>query len=115
MWIERAEAQDSIRCMARLPNMGAAKFLAADRRLARDRASRGKMACMPGVANSEMDVEEFLVWAEGREGRWELRDGEPVLMAPERAAHALTKFAAQKALRAAINAPACPAACSRTA
>ena len=30
---------------------------------------------MPGVANSEMGVEEFLVWAEGREGRWELRDG----------------------------------------
>ena len=50
---------------------------------------------MPGVANSEMGVEEFLVWAEGREGRWELRDGEPVLMAPKRAAHALTKFAAQ--------------------
>ncbi len=57
---------------------------------------------MPGVANSEMGVEEFLVWAEGREGRWELRDGEPVLMAPERAAHALTKFAAQKAIDAAI-------------
>src|SRR5271166_6867715 len=57
---------------------------------------------MPGVANSEMGVEEFLVWAEEREGRWELRDGEPVLMAPERAAHALTKFAAQKAIDAAI-------------
>ncbi len=49
-----------------------------------------------------MDVDAFLVWAEGREGRWELRDGQPVLMAPERAAHALTKFAAQKALEAAI-------------
>ncbi len=36
----------------------------------------------------------FLAWAEGREGRWELRDGQPVLMAPERAAHALTKFSA---------------------
>src|SRR5271166_1227970 len=57
---------------------------------------------MPGVANGEMGVEQFLVWAEGREGRWELRDGEPVLMAPERAAHALTKFAAQKAIDAAI-------------
>lgn len=57
---------------------------------------------MPGVANSELGVEEFLVWAEGRAGRWELRDGEPVLMAPERAAHALTKFAAQKAIDAAI-------------
>ena len=39
-----------------------------------------------------MDVDAFLAWAEGREGRWELRDGQPVLMAPERAAHALTKF-----------------------
>jgi hypothetical protein len=33
-------------------------------------------------------------------GRWELRDGRPVLMAPERAAHELTKYAAQKALEA---------------
>ena len=45
-----------------------------------------------------MDVDAFLAWAEGRQGRWELRDGQPVMMAPERAAHALTKYAAQKAL-----------------
>ena len=44
-----------------------------------------------------MDVNAFLAWAEGREGRWELRDGQPVMMSPERALHALTKFAAQKA------------------
>jgi Uma2 family endonuclease len=41
-----------------------------------------------------MTVEEFLRWAEGKEGRWELHDGvpvmissaEPVMMSPERAA-----------------------------
>src|SRR5271156_5960371 len=53
---------------------------------------------MSNLAQSEMDVVAFLLWADGRDGRWELRDGQPVLMATERAAHALTKFAAQKAL-----------------
>jgi Uma2 family endonuclease len=53
---------------------------------------------MSNLAKSEMDVAAFLAWAEGRQGRWELRDGQPVVMAPERAIHALTKFAAQKAL-----------------
>ena len=41
---------------------------------------------MSSPAQSEMDVDVFLAWAAGREGRWELRDGQPVLMAPERAA-----------------------------
>lgn len=50
-----------------------------------------------------MDVDAFLAWAEGREGRWELRDGQPVMMAPERALHALTKYAAQESLKAAIR------------
>jgi len=45
-----------------------------------------------------MDVDAFLVWGEGREGRWELRDGQPVVMSPEHASHVLTKYAAQKAL-----------------
>ncbi len=53
---------------------------------------------MSSPAKNEMDVEAFLAWAEGRQGRWELRDGQPVMMAPERALHALTKFAAQKTL-----------------
>jgi len=52
---------------------------------------------MSNPARNEMDVDAFLAWAEGREGRWELRDGQPVMMSPERALHALTKFAAQKA------------------
>ena len=58
---------------------------------------------MSSPAKNEMDVDAFLPWAEGREGRWELRDGQPVMMAPERAAHALTKYAAQESLKAGIE------------
>ena len=58
---------------------------------------------MSSPARNEMDVDAFLLWADGRDGRWELRDGQPVMMAPERAAHALTKFAAQKALENGIT------------
>ena len=71
---------------------------------------------MSNSPRNEMDVDAFLVWAEGREGRWELRDGRPVMMAPERAVHALTKYAAQKALEAGISTrAACHAAFSPTA
>jgi Uma2 family endonuclease len=45
-----------------------------------------------------MTVEEFLPWAEGREGRWELHDGVPVplssgplMMSPERLGHTRVK------------------------
>ncbi len=58
---------------------------------------------MSSPARSEMDVDAFLAWADGRPGRWELRDGQPVRMAPERAAHALTKFSAQMALENGIT------------
>jgi Uma2 family endonuclease len=54
-------------------------------------------------AKHEMDVDAFLTWAEGRDGHWELRDGQPVMMAPERAVHALTKYAAQESLKAGIK------------
>jgi Uma2 family endonuclease len=57
---------------------------------------------MADAVKSDLDVDAFLQWTEGRDGRWELREGRPVLMAPGRAAHALTKYAAQKALEAAI-------------
>jgi Uma2 family endonuclease len=50
-----------------------------------------------------MEVDAFLLWAEGRQGRWELRDGRPIMMAPERALHALIKYAAQETLKAAIR------------
>ena len=36
------------------------------------------------TALKQMTVEEFFLWAEGKEGRWELHDGVPVMMSPER-------------------------------
>jgi Uma2 family endonuclease len=50
---------------------------------------------MSEPAEKLMTVDEFLVWAEGREGKWELHDGRPVekntAMAPERSRHGLVK------------------------
>ena len=57
---------------------------------------------MSAAAKERMTVDEFLAWAGGREERWELVDCAPTLMAPERAIHGLTKFAAQRALYDAI-------------
>jgi Uma2 family endonuclease len=45
-----------------------------------------------------MTVDEFLVWVEGQEGRWELYNGVPYAMAPERARHGEVKFAVQTLL-----------------
>ena len=39
-----------------------------------------------------MTVDEFLVWAEAHDGRWELYNGVPYAMAPERARHGEVKF-----------------------
>jgi Uma2 family endonuclease len=50
-----------------------------------------------------MTVEEFLPWAEGKEGRWELHGGVPVMMSPERSLHAETKAETYVALREAIR------------
>lgn len=61
-----------------------------------------------------MTVDEFLVWAEGRPGRYELDAGAVVAMSPQRARHADAKFAVQTALKAAIRRAACLAACFRT-
>lgn len=49
-----------------------------------------------------MDVDEFLAWAEGQPGRYELFRGSVYAITPERAAHAVTKFAVQAALANAI-------------
>ena len=48
-------------------------------------------------------VDEFLRWAEGRPGRYELVAGEVVAMAPERAQHARVKGNAYLALRLAVE------------
>lgn len=50
-----------------------------------------------------MTVDEFLVWAEGRQGRWELHNGVPYAMPAERTRHAKVKFAVQVALQQAIR------------
>lgn len=49
-----------------------------------------------------MTVDEFLVWAEGRPGRYELVDGEVFAMSPERVRHAEVKASAYLALRSAL-------------
>ena len=50
-----------------------------------------------------MTVDEFLHWMEGREGRWELFEGELVEKRPERPAHTETKREVASALRSAIR------------
>jgi Uma2 family endonuclease len=49
-------------------------------------------------ARRKMTVDEFLVWAEGQEGRWELYNGVPYRMAPEGVGHSEVRFAVQTAL-----------------
>jgi len=74
----------------------------------RAKRGRGNLPTMSTVAKPLMTVDEFLAWAEGRDGRWELQDGELVAMAPERVARLETKAEALIALRSAIrraNAP----------
>jgi Uma2 family endonuclease len=58
---------------------------------------------MNALTKPKMTVDEFLAWAEGREGRWELADGVPVCQAPERAIHGQTKVSAGNACNAAIR------------
>jgi Uma2 family endonuclease len=58
---------------------------------------------MSTLPQRKMTVDEFLAWAEGREGRWELYNGVPYKMAPERSRHFKVKFAVQLALLRAIR------------
>lgn len=51
-----------------------------------------------------MTAKEFLTWAERQSSRWELVDGVPVAMAPERAIHGLTVHRVANALDRAIGA-----------
>jgi Uma2 family endonuclease len=55
------------------------------------------------AANPLMTVDEFLAWAEGRDGRWELHDGEFVAIAPQSLAHLDTKHEVVTALKSAIR------------
>jgi Uma2 family endonuclease len=53
---------------------------------------------MSTPAQRKMTVDEFLAWAEIQDGRWELYNGVPYLMAPEQVGHGKVKFAVQAAL-----------------
>lgn len=55
-----------------------------------------------------MTVDEFLGWAEDRDGRWELIDGRPIAMAPERVAHLVMKARAFLALTRALDGAGAP-------
>jgi Uma2 family endonuclease len=48
-------------------------------------------------------VDEFLRWADGREGHWELRGGAPFRLPPENALHARVKTCAAIAFMSAIK------------
>ena len=58
---------------------------------------------MNEFAPKRMTVDEFLVWAEGREGKWELHDGVVVEMAAEQAYHSRVKAFAVAALLTALR------------
>ncbi len=59
---------------------------------------------MESLPDRLMTVDEFLPWAEAQaRGRYELHDGQVVIMSPERAGHWKTKGAAFVALRSAIK------------
>jgi Uma2 family endonuclease len=58
---------------------------------------------MSTPAQRKMTVDEFLAWAEGQDGRWELYNGVPYLMAPEQTGHGEVKFAVQAALLSGIQ------------
>ena len=61
------------------------------------------MSNVSGIPDSPMTVDEFLSWADGRPGRYELYMGRIYAMSPERSRHAETKYAAARALDDAIR------------
>jgi Uma2 family endonuclease len=58
---------------------------------------------MSEAAAKVMTVDEFLAWAVGREGKWELHDGLAVAMAPEQAYHCRVKTFVGSALLTALR------------
>jgi Uma2 family endonuclease len=63
---------------------------------------------MAALTKTRMNVDEYIAWAEGRPGRYELYEGVVYAMAPQRAVHAEIKFAIQAALLAGIRAQRLP-------
>ena len=58
---------------------------------------------MIALPKQKMTVDEYLAWAEGRPGRFELYAGVVYAMAPERAVHAEVKYAVQTALLSGVR------------
>lgn len=58
---------------------------------------------MTALRNSQMTVDEYIVWSEGRDGRWELFGGRLLKAEAERVAQLEVKFAATLALHAAVR------------
>ncbi|MFZ1104187.1 MAG: Uma2 family endonuclease [Hyphomicrobiaceae bacterium] len=58
---------------------------------------------MSTLVQRRMTVDEFLTWAEGQEGRWELYNGVPYRMPSEQLGHIDVKVAAYLALQRAIR------------
>jgi Uma2 family endonuclease len=58
---------------------------------------------MTALTKPRLTVDEFLAWAEGQSGRYELFRGEVVAMSPETVGHAQTKAAVHAALQAGIR------------
>jgi len=58
---------------------------------------------MTALPQHKMTVDEYLAWAEGQAGRFELYAGAVYAMTPERAGHAKIKFSVQVALLSGIR------------
>jgi Uma2 family endonuclease len=58
---------------------------------------------MTALPQHKMTVDEYLAWADGQDGRFELYAGTVYAMSPERARHAEIKFEVQAALLAGIR------------
>jgi Uma2 family endonuclease len=63
---------------------------------------------MTALPQTRITVDEYLAWAAGQQGRYELYDGTVHAMSPEGAGHAKAKFAVQTALAAGIRARGLP-------
>src|SRR2546425_4929699 len=57
---------------------------------------------MPALRKQLMSVDEFIAWAAQQPDRWELVDGLPVAMSPERVVHGDVKYRVARALDAGI-------------
>jgi Uma2 family endonuclease len=63
---------------------------------------------MSAVLKEDMTVDEFLVWAEGRPGRYELLHGRLYKMSAQRAVHAVVKMAIANELSRAVRSAGLP-------